>query len=97
MELSKGVEAIQEILKFTFSALTKILIAKKFCRIKDVKYSWQNVVTILDGNPRSFKGIVSSVLYYIISHMQYGITPLKMGTLDQLKTHQEKKHRVKTR
>ena len=28
--------------------------------------------------------------------MQYGIAPLKMGTLDQLKTHQEKKHRVKT-
>lgn len=48
-------------------------------------------MVIPDGNSRNIKGIVSSVLQYIISHMQYGIAPVKKGTLAQLNTRQEKK------
>lgn len=48
-------------------------------------------MVISDGNSRNIKGINSSVLYYIINHMQYGIAPVKKGTLDQLNTRQEKK------
>ena len=48
-------------------------------------------MVIPDGKSRNIKGTVSSVLQYIINHMQYGIAPVKKGTLDQLNTRQEKK------
>ena len=53
-------------------------------------------MVISDGNSRNIKGINSSVLYYIINHMQYGIAPVKKGTLDQLNTRQEKKQWMKS-